>query len=417
MILRHLINSLRWLLPILGVALAAAGALLASGAWAWLLVLKGLALLAIGLVLLYGYTRSNRAEISPALKIETWDVVNDEQHSSNTDLLHWNGAFYLVHAAAPFHFASQACRLILLRSSDARSWSRLAEFGGSAGVENGIHDIRDPKLAVINGRLFLYALQNVTFNPEPYTTVYTVSDDGGQAWSPLQFLQPEGWLFWRPRSRDGVTWYAPAYWREHGKAALFRSSDGIQWEMVSTIYDADRCDETDIEFLPDGRLLATARLEFSDSIFGHPQGCTLVAVSEPPYTRWTPAAHSPVTRLDGPALFTWNERVYAVGRRQPDIAGPFRWQGSAFSRKRTALFLVLKEGLIHLSDLPSCGDTAYAGVAIQGGSLYISYYTNDPARDYPWIVGMLNPTRITLARLDLRRLETLATHLASAKAH
>ena len=80
--------------------------------------------------------------------------------------------------------------------------------------------------------------------------------------------------------------------------------------------------------------------------------------------------------------------------------------GSAISQKRTALFLVKEnaEGLIHLTDLPSCGDTSYAGVAIADGKVFISYYTNDPRRDYPWLLGMLLPTRIQIAEIEIGKL-------------
>jgi hypothetical protein len=80
--------------------------------------------------------------------------------------------------------------------------------------------------------------------------------------------------------------------------------------------------------------------------------------------------------------------------------------GSAFSQKRTAVFLVKEniEGLTHLTDLPSCGDTSYAGVAITGGKVFISYYTNDTGRDHPWVLGMLLPTHIQIAEIEIETL-------------
>jgi hypothetical protein len=52
-----------------------------------------------------------------------------------------------------------------------------------------------------------------------------------------------------------------AYWHDHGKSILLRSGDGIRWEEISVIREGDGNDETAIAFLPDRRLLATARLE------------------------------------------------------------------------------------------------------------------------------------------------------------
>lgn len=150
--------------------------------------------------------------------------------------------------------------------------------------------------------------------------------------------------------------------------------------------------------------MATARLEGSGSIFGDPRAATLIAVAEPPYTRWT-YNRSQVTRLDGPALFSYKGQIYAVGRYQPKPWGPLTQLGSVFSRKRTALFRVDEDRLTWLSDLPSAGDTSYAGVVILGDFLYISYYTSDIRRDFPWLMGMLLPSDIRIVRIPLKALE------------
>ena len=105
-------------------------------------------LLLVAVVLAVWFLRPNGSQVAPALEIETWDVVADGSHNSNTDMILWNGQFFLVYASSPFHFASEDSRLVLLRSDDPRSWQTLAEFDASG------EDIRDPKLAVIGGRLF-----------------------------------------------------------------------------------------------------------------------------------------------------------------------------------------------------------------------------------------------------------------------
>ena len=68
-------------------------------------------------------------------------------------------------------------------------------------------DIRDPKLAVIGDRLFLSALPNNGFEPEPYGTVVSTSDDGIN-WTPFEQVGEPGWLLWEPKTPDGgATWY------------------------------------------------------------------------------------------------------------------------------------------------------------------------------------------------------------------
>jgi hypothetical protein len=373
-------------------------------------LLLGIALaLALGVALL----RPNRSEVRPELGLETWPAVADGLHNSNTDLVRFEGAFWLVHASAPWHFASRKARLVLWRSDDARRFERVADF------QNEGEDIRDPKLVVIGDRLFLYWLNNRSFpEPEPYLTQVSVSPDG-RTWSRGRGVGHEGWLFWRPRSPDGGrTWYAMAYWHEHGRAGLFRSRTGLDWEQVSVVFEGEAVDEADFEFLADGRMIVTGRAEGGRGLlaakgwFGHSRGHTWLAVGEPPFTSWR-YSRSYETRLDGPRLFSHGGRVYAVGRSEPKGVAPRLFEsGSILNRKRTALFVVEPARLVHLSDLPSAGDTSYAGVAPWRDDLYVSYYTSDVTRDWPWVVGMLRASEIRMARVPLARLATLAASRA-----
>lgn len=344
--------------------------------------------------------RRNKAFINPGLEMETWDAVADGAHNSNTDLIHFEGSFYLAHQMSPWHFGSEDSRLIVRRSPDARRWEKVAEFQAPG------EELRDPKFAVIKGRLFLYALRNREWEPEPYTTVYTTSEDGA-SWGRLIDVRPEGWLFWSPETFDSINWYVPAYWREHGRSILLKSSDGVNWSKVSEIYEGERNDETAIEFLPDGRMIATLRLEGSGRVRGDPEASTMIAVASPPYEEWS-RAKSRVTRLDGPCLFSHGGQVFAAGRYQADRLPRLSEQGSAFSRKRTSLFLVRGDGLTYLSDLPSSADTSYAGAVVQGDVAHVSYYTSPIDKDYPWLIGMLSPTDIRIAKISLPSLARLA---------
>jgi hypothetical protein len=299
------------------------------------------------------------------------------------------------------------------RSSDkGRTWEEVERYNPPG------EDIRDPKFAIFGNRLFLYALKNTNFIAEPYLSVYAYSENGSN-WTEFQTVPNlDGWLFWRPKTQDGKTFYNTAYWWEHGKSILLKSTDGIQWETISTVHEGGRNDETEIEFLPDGRLTATARLEYgvgSEAIFGDPKGSTLIAVSSPPYTTWEPLIESLVTRLDGPYLFPYNGRVYAIGRYQPDPGktGPLSDQGSCLTKKRTSIFEVRENGLAYLTDLPSAGDTSYVGLVRDGDTVFASYYTSRVDRDYIWLLGMLSPSSVKMAKIDLPAMEALADLVVS----
>lgn len=372
----------------------------------FVLTATGIFALALLLAGAYALLRPNRAQLAPALQIESWDVVADGEHNSNTDMILWRDRFWLVHAASPYHMGTPESRLVIRRSRDARHWDVVATLQVPG------KDIRDPKFAPIGGRLLLYALSNEGFFATPEGSVVAASEDG-EHWSEFTPVGPRGWLFWRPKSADAQTWYVPAYWWDHGKSILLRSRDGLAWEQVSTIYEGDGNDETAIEFLPDGRLLATARLEVTpDTLRGNENASTLLAVAEPPFERWS-YRKSRVTRLDGPVLFSHAGRVFAVARHQDGTRGPLTRLGGVWSRKRTALYEVSTGRLVHLSDLPSAGDTSYAGIALRDGFAYVDYYTSHIARDYPWLLGMFLPTDIRMARISLDSLLALANEKAT----
>jgi hypothetical protein len=307
--------------------------------------------------------------ISPALPLDTWPVVDDGRHNAFTDLLYWQGYFWLAYISSPSHFASKQSRVVILRSKDLKQWQEMARFSG-----NG-QDIRDPKLAIIQDQLVLYALLNKQFDPEPYKTITAHSVDGA-TWSPFKDVTPEGWLLGRPVTRDNATWFAPAHRIDHGTAILLRSMDGVTWDIHGTIHANDRADETAIQLLPDGHMLAVTRIEAGGGIFGDVEAGTQISRADAPYTTWTSVR-------------------------------PLLGQGSAVGRKRSALFLVEENAreLIHLTDLPSAGDTSYPGAVIVNGKLFISYYTNAPGKDWPWVIGMLFPTSIQMAMLDLKIFE------------
>lgn len=349
----------------------------------------------------YAWARPNRARVDPALRLTSATIVSDGEHNSNTDLIAWRGGFLLVHAASPWHLGSTRSRLLVKRSSDGERWEELAR------IQVPGHDIRDPKVVEIDGTLFLYALPNQGRMATPIGTLLATSRDG-RSWTPFEPVGPAGWLFWRPKTRDGRVWYVSAYWKDHGRSILLRSDDGRLWQRVSTIHEGDGNDETAIEFLPDGRLLATARLEVTpDTLLGNDEAGTLLAVAEPPYTEWT-KTRTGATRLDGPVLFSHAGSVFAVARWQPPPHGSLWKLGGMWSRKRTGIYRVEPERLVYLSDLPSAGDTSYAGVVLRDGMLFAEYYTSRIDRDYPWLLALFLPTELRMARIPLDALRAVS---------
>jgi hypothetical protein len=189
---------------------------------------------------------------------------------------------------------------------------------------------------------------------------------------------------------------------------MFKSADGLRWDYALPIHEGQVVNETCFEFLDDGAMIAAGRMEYSkempDLLVGHRDCSTMISVSEPPYASFRDSAEDRQTRLDGPVLFRAGGRVFGVGRSQPRRSRVFPKPGAALAKKRTSLYEVTRTGLVFISDLPSAGDTSYAGAVVREGHVYISYYTSDIARDYIWIFGMIEPTAVRMARIPLDRL-------------
>jgi hypothetical protein len=100
--------------------------------------------------------------------------------------------------------------------------------------------------------------------------------------------------------------------------------------------------------------------------------------------------------------------VFAVARWQPPPHGGLWKLGGTLVRKRTGLYRVEPERLVYLSDLPSAGDTSYAGVVLREDALYTEYYTSRIDRDYPWLLGMFLPTELRMARIPLEALDAVS---------
>ncbi len=330
----------------------------------------------------------NNSIVTPGLNLKTRVIVDDGGHNGFPDLIHWRGNFYLAFRVASSHIDHNSSIKILC-SSDAHKWELVAQMGFNN------EDVRDPKFALINGKLFLYALKNKDLGEMPYTTIFATSEDGLN-WSEWRDVSPTNWVFWKPKTDDNKVWYVAADHRKTKQSALFSSTDGITWNKISMIYSGEFHAEIELAFLANKDILSTIRVE---GLEGDPK--TIIARSQYPYKAWN-LESSRLTRLDGASSFMYRDRVFSVGRFERT---PLFKMGNFLNHKRTSLFRVKPNELIWLSDLPSGGDTGYASVVVLGETAFVVYYTSDPANDYPWIIGQFKPTQIWIAQLDLGGLE------------
>lgn len=369
----------------------------------------------------------------PILQLEHWTIVAagddiNTQHNSNTDMIYYNNSFYLIHAQTKWHLEDPNGALVIRKSSDvtAGSWKEIHRIT----LPNT--DVRDPKFANISGRLFVYFLPNLNFDPSPHTTYFTYYDNISKQWTEpvelkvnvtyrynkgtVQSIITGGWNLWRPKTRDNINWYVIASGRKYKEdpgavgdadvtntmTILLKTQDGFNWTEVSEVYTTHGNGETCLEFLPNGEIISTHRvgsMGLPGYALGNPHACTIIGTSYNNYLNWSFAPEFQ-TRLDGSTLFSLNGRIFAVGRNH---LGPRADMGNHFATKRTAFYEVKSDRLVHLFDLPSNGDTAYTGVVVKDGFVYACYYTSPIDKDYAWVIGIMfmPKTDIRIAKVSV----------------
>jgi hypothetical protein len=326
------------------------------------------------------------------------------RHNENTDLIVWNGATWLVHRSAISQQLGPDSALHVYRSIDHGQTFKQTAFIDAPTTR----DIRDPSLFIVGKQLYMKALERLPGGGARDTNVDTVSvvktSTDGVTWTQGQEVAPHGWSFWRVKENAGV-YYSAAYQDGDLQVVLYTSSDGLRWTAGPQIYgiSADTPLETELTFMPGGKLLALVRVDGTDDELLGDQGRlrTKICWSDPPYTSFSCPSEFDGQRLDGPVSFFWQGRLFVVARKHLQGTG----------KKRTSLFEILgnfEGGALTIQEwgeLPSAGDTSYAGVAMEDSThAVVSWYSGDLQADRPWVLAMFDLTSIWLGSIDLSRL-------------
>jgi hypothetical protein len=332
------------------------------------------------------------------------------RHNEDTDMTTFNGAVFFVHRTAISQTLGPNSALHVYKSTDGG-----LTFAQTALIPAPVdRDIRDPHFFEVNGVLHLKALTRVPTDEidsgdgERDTGVDTISvgmqSTDGTIWTAMTPIGPPGWSFWRIK-KQGDTYYTAAYQDGDLSVVLYSSPDGVTWTAGAQIYgvSADTPLETELTFMPSGRMLALVRMDGTDAELLGDQGRlrTKTCWAEAPYTTFDCSTEFDGQRLDGPLSFFWNSRLFVVGRKHLQGTG----------RKRTSLYEItgtLEGGPIAIDEIgefPSAGDTSYAGVAmIDGTHALVGWYSGDIPEDEVWALGMFAVTDVWKGTIDLSKL-------------
>lgn len=326
------------------------------------------------------------------------------RHNENVDMIAWNGAFWLVHRTARSQILGPNSALHVYRSADGASFTQVALIQAPSD-----RDLRDPHFYVVGSELFIHAITRLPVSSVRDTGVDSISvathSLDGTTWAPLANIGPETWSFWRVKEENGV-YYSAAYADGDQSVSLFSSTDGLAWTQGAPIYGvaADTPLETELVFMPSGRMLALVRTDGADAVYlaQQPPISTRVCWAMPPYDTFTCPQTLDGVRLDGPLAFFWNQRLFVVARKHILT--------DTLCRKRTSLFEITGtfEGgpidIHEIGELPSAGDTSYAGYAmLDANRAAVAWYSGDLYRDESWQTAMFDLTDIWLGTIDFSR--------------
>lgn len=276
------------------------------------------------------------------------------KHNAFTDLCAFNGRYYLVFRQASSHHSKDG-QLRIMTSVQGQKWRTVAL------IQNPAADLRDGKLTVSPaGQLQLLAA--AAFHDKTaraYQSYLWLSWDG-KHWSEPEAIGEANYWVWR-LSWQQQSAYAVAYKCGADRhIRLYQQCQGGSFEVLAPrIYDQGYANEAALLFDRAGTAWCLLRKDPDQGQLGY---------ASPPYKQWRWLDIG--CRIGGPAaVFTESGQLLAVVRLYDE-------------KVRTSLVeLDLQTGLLTpLLDLPSGGDTSYAGLVLKHNRLLISYYSSHQGR-------------------------------------
>lgn len=337
-----------------------------------------------------------------------------DRANNNLDIVRFAGRYFLGFRTAPHHWASDATQLHIWSSDDREQWRH------EASVDLERRDLREPRFLALGDELFFYFFEAedraAGFAP---LRINAMARRGDGSWTRPRAIFEPGHVVWRAKVRNGRAWMSVYQGREmYGepgdarRTRLLTSEDGWTWRSVSgdeSPIAQGGTGECAFEFDEAGDLTALVRVEARGSLV-----CRAPADR---IERWD--CRETAYRHDSPLLFRHGGRTFAIARRNlgGEIERGFGWLPPRVrflwallrywvTHKRTTLYEVLPAELrtVPLVDLPSAGDTAFAGIVpLAPGRFWVANYTSPLSGiDPPWVVGQSRPTEIVSFELRTR---------------
>jgi len=310
---------------------------------------------------LIAYTNnSNGQEASLAVK-KIWD---SGKHNAFPDLIFAKGFYYVTFREGTSHVDNSNDGVVrIMRSKDFDQWEQVALF------DHPDADVREARLSIMpDGRILVNLAVGLWKNKtyEWLNSFISFSDKEGKNFSPIKkaSIDPSmnlinEWV-WRVTWNNNVGYgilYRSVGDQKDWEVYLVKTTDGVQYDLISQIPVSGRPNESTIRFDNKGKLYAMIRREADDKL-------GVLSTSDFPYQQWQ---FNPLSwRLGGPNfLFLGKDRLVMGSRYHQE------------SQANTGIFVTdLKGKLLKTIVLPSGGDNSYPGMAINKGKLHVVYYSS-----------------------------------------
>ena len=291
------------------------------------------------------------------------DLIWDHDYSAFPSIIQFQGSYYVSFREAESHIFNRdgkaAGQTRILRSSDGEHWESVALLGKEG------FDLRDPKLSVTaDGRLMVIQGGSVYVDRKLTDRIPHVSfsKDGRHFTDPEPVVikdDPAPGMHWLWRiTWVGATGYTVSYGEPGGEGlTLFKTTDGLHFETVTTLTLDGFPNETTLRMLPDGRMGMLIRREKEDKM-------AWWGVSQPPFTQWDLKPLS--FQIGGPDFITLDDGTIVAGGR-----------AYVFGEHKTYLWKGTADGTFSAEMiLPSGGDNSYPGFLRVGDELWVVYYSS-----------------------------------------
>lgn len=281
--------------------------------------------------------------------IETREIINSKYHIAFTDLIKYNGTWYVVFRLSDGHVATNFGHIIIAKSENLEKWESEQIY-----TQND-YDLRDPKLFIKDSVLCIH-FHSTTIRPyaesrNDYIAKYDLENNRWEKAIKINKNTNEKSWFWRLTEHNDKI-YTIAY-RGGEPLKLFTSNNGTDFNEQHRFGDIQgRASETTLRFDND-TVYALIRREGEGALLGKSLASDV--------THWT-FIDFPWVSMGGPNFLIYKHKLLITGR----INGQTKLYNYSLNSNT----------LTQIGSLPGgFNETGYCGMFLEEDLLYLAYYT------------------------------------------